>query len=581
MSYLLVQIDGSGSISQSRNITSYGGGGTSIINHQTTVHNTVGRCVNISGTPAGINDGLHSIVQRISALSTKVTPAIVPAAVSGTCQFLAQGAQKVAPTSLVAATFTAPDTISGLPTDFDAALVQRNDRVLFSGTTSNDGAWFVNVHPTIVGALQVRPLNGGAAIVSEAGAGTIEVRVGTHMAYVVDEASPTFGGLFATGTVDPAFGSGVIGDFRIQETRRVLGSSSTPLDTYALLGIGSFNIFWTVGGTTSWQIREELVYNANALGLEIPICKNSIFGGTGIHTVQLGSDGGGSERTAADEESVVIGVVSDALVFTLGANSTNMIQKCYGSYWRASPNLSANSVLVSSLIHGHLSLPGSIGLTGGSAESIINGALGSEGFFTLGSGLDAANVLIHESGAAGFVAFPATPVVFEGLLKSDLAANPLYRLAGATFTVLDPREDYSSAELFDVFTFFLSASNGYVKYTWNPTFRERDATGALGAPIVGIKVRVFDQSFLGVSEISGSPFTTNANGQLGGGAGLILTRWWAFYFGGQIDLPFTQRIIIEGQNYRAQDVTIQMSQKLVYDHAVDVQQTDFEGELSR
>ena len=584
MSYDLRQADGSGQIQQSRSVTGYGAPASSIVNHQTTVHNTIGRCVWLRSTAGGgANDGEYSIVQRISGTSSLVSPPLADETVGagGSAWFLFQGAQKVAPTSLAAATFTAPDAITGIGVvDFDAALVQRNDRVLLAGTASNDGGWFVNVHPTIPGALQVRPVNGAAAMVSEPGLGTIEIRVGTHVVYAINEATPTFAGLFSTGVVHATFGSGVIGDFRVRESRQLL---SGDLDVYALLGIGWVQLVLS-SGSAAWKILEELVYNANHLG--DPISLASAASGPGIlNTLELGSDGGGTEPTAASEGSAVIGFFTGADVVQAGAAATNTrwISESYGSYWRSSVFAGLNNAIWrSSLIQGDLAQPGLVGGSGGVAESIISAAPGGAGFYTLGAGLDAANILITESSLPGYVGFPAAPVTFEGLLKSDLAVSPLYQLFGADFIILNPREDYTGTELFDLFSFPAFVSNGYIRYTWNPTFRERDATGALGAEIVGLKVRVWDQSILGVNEISGSPFTTDANGQLNAGAGIDLLRSWSLYFSpSQYDIAFTQRIVVEGENYRAQDYTISMAQKLVYDHPVDVQQTDFEGELSR
>jgi hypothetical protein len=82
-------------------------------------------------------------------------------------------------------------------------------------------------------------------------------------------------------------------------------------------------------------------------------------------------------------------------------------------------------------------------------------------------------------------------------------------------------------------------------------------------------------------EVTGSPFTTDANGQLNSGAGVQMTRWHSlFAFGVQLDLPYHQRVVVEGANYRSQNFPITMRAALDYDHPVDVQQTDFEGEMN-
>jgi hypothetical protein len=416
VSYVLEQMDGSGSQQTNRAITGYGAPGSGIVNHTSTTVNTVGRCVYLNGTAT--NDGPYSIVARTpDNLSSTLTPIPNVDPVAGSMFVLQQGAQKVAPQTLVGATFTNPDTISGLPTDFDAALVNKNDRVLISGSTSNDGAWFVKAHPTIVGTLLVRPLNGGANIVSELGAGTIEVRVGTHRVRALDESTPSWSSLFSTGTVHATRGSGTIADYRLNESRSI---NEGNVECYLLLGIGAVQFDFSAGGQVDWTMLDTLVVNATNLGGVVPMVPG--VGSTGLNSFEIGSDGGGVERAAAEEGCALVGptVGIGLAVVGSGGNATNQVTKSYGSAWWPTLGMAGvnDAVWVSSFVRNSLTQPGALGGTGGFIESVIQ--YGGDGVASLGAGLDARNILVAQSDSSATLA-NITSATIEGVLLSDLS----------------------------------------------------------------------------------------------------------------------------------------------------------------
>jgi hypothetical protein len=308
-------------------------------------------------------------------------------------------------------------------------------------------------------------------------------------------------------------------------------------------------------------------------------------GSTGLNSFTIGSDGGGSERAAAEEGCMLVGpmVGLGSVVVGSGVSATNQVSKSYGSAWWPTKLLSGpnDSIWVSSLVRNSLTQPGALGGTGGFIESVIQ--YGGDGVASLGAGLDARNILVAQSDSSATLA-NITSATIEGVLLSDLSFLPAYQLSNTILTILNPRDDYTGAELFDLLTF--KTGTGYVYYTWNPTFVERDELGLEGDPIQGLTVRWFDKNALtGEAENAASPLVTDANGQLNAGAGIDFIRWQSLYAGSpfftQFDVPYTQRIIVEGSNYRAQNYYTVMSQKLVYRHPVDVQQTDFEGEINR
>jgi hypothetical protein len=510
----------------------------------------------------------------MSTTRTQVKPATNVEAGQGNVDCLQQGTQKVAPTSLVGATFTAPDTISGTGIDFAAAGVQRNDRVLIPGSTSNDGAWFVKANPTVVGTITVRPLNGGANIVSEAGAGTIEVRVGTHEVLVTDEASPTFANLFSTGTVHASRGSGAIADYRISE---VMVTNAGATDVYALLGIGMIRFHQTAAGSSDWISSNELVFDAQIESAGIPVsCSDAA---ASLSTFQLGTQAG-SDLASASEGSAHFAISVQANKSApYSSTFANLTGKVFGSFMRWDPTFQfawpPGGATGGSIFYGVPEVP-AFGSSGSELDTCTQ--YGGEAWHVYGASFESTALTVTSSSALAYMPNLGA-VTVSGLKITDATSTPMFDVFGTTVcSILDPAGDYTGAEIF--FCNATSPGIGLVEYTWNPTFVERDASGVSGSPIQGLKVRIWQINVLGTAEISGSPFTTDAQGQINAGAGQVVLRWVSVRAGIQFDIPTTERIQIEGANYRSQDYIITMRAALDYDHPVDVQQTDFEGEMN-
>jgi len=207
------------------------------------------------------------------------------------------------------------------------------------------------------------------------------------------------------------------------------------------------------------------------------------------------------------------------------------------------------------------------------------------GILALGPGVSYGNASLAQSGKIGaIVDFSGSGAIatIEGLLKSDTVTLPLWQVFGIGMHVLNPRVDYSDAELY--FIFNVPGSEGSRLYTWDPRFVARDAVAGAPSPIQGLSVRVLevDDVSHAETEITGSPFTTDVNGRISGVEvdrdGINLRRSLVT---GTSTQTFSHRVVIEGGNYRAVNELITLSSRFEADFPVDVQQTDFEGELNR
>lgn len=586
MTYVLWQTDGKGLQQRGRTVTNFPAGapaGTGYIDHQTfsgATYTTCGRCLHVNGSLT--NDGPYSVVAYVSTTRTLVKPPPnVEAGNSASLSSMNQAPEKLAATSINGATITATqiDTTTGTPIDFGAAGVQRNDRVILVNTAlGNDGVWFVSADPTTVGVLAVRPLNGGSGLAAGAEtAGTIQVRVGQHAVIVTNEASPSFSGLFSSGTVHATKGSGTISDYRYSE---VTSTNAGATEIFSLIGINPIIIDQTLGGSSAWVSQDEIVLDANVASTGVKIRPTNYTGG--VSSFQLGNQPGSDVASAASGSAHfnIYHFAENTTTFPYKQLATNMVGKMFGSFLSTVPTGAQwwqDFTIGASIINGTFWAPAFGSTTGGDIDTAIQ--YGTTPWNVFGPNVSASDLSITDSSEDSYMPFLG-PVTIEGLKISDSTYTPVFELYGPTITTIrNPRADYTGAELFYCNTGW--AGEGYVTYTWNPTFVERDVTGvAVGAPIQGLKIRIWDMPSTGGStELPSSPYTSDANGQLNSGAGVDLKRWYS-HLTAQENVSYTQRIQIEGQNYRSQDYVITMRAKLDYDHPVDVQQTDFEGELN-
>jgi hypothetical protein len=190
---------------------------------------------------------------------------------------------------------------------------------------------------------------------------------------------------------------------------------------------------------------------------------------------------------------------------------------------------------------------------------------------------DVANLLDAGSGGAGVVTGVGS---IEGLLKSADAPSPMWTLLNGTLTVIDPRENYVLAELFNI----PSAGLGTIVYTFDPRFVERTSAGIDPVPIQGLTVRLWQKStVLGEVEVPGSPFTTDASGRIVDGSGdpVRLTVATSFFLVFQRDITATHRIHVSGANYRFVNAITDLRQKFEADFPIDTQQPPFEAGIAR
>ena len=568
MPYNIVQSDGFTAVyTPQAAITGYGGANR--INHATLgTRNKVGRCLRVRGTAT--NDGNYSIIGQISPTQTDVAPAVTADPVAGTVQVCFDATTKQVATPVTAFPAT-PGQVTAAGANFanlfGTGLVQKNDRCYVIGSTSNDGAWWVD---SVVDAnnLIVRPLNGQPALVSEAvpGGTTIQVVQGCHELEILDEAAADLLQAWINNAVDPNFGSGVGGpggDFiEYLWTGNFFGS---PHARYAFLeGIGVVRIQQSGATATTLDLSDHSVISKQMAG---DFCVFQSLGATAlVSTIRLGRSQG-TDRYGVSHSTALYGFVfGEDFDSQWASTKTRLKIESYGSLWRGRTSgrdthppgtimrgsIFAGSQQVKSTaeIESHVEWTTNFGLIWGGAP-------------------DAANILFGDSNNLGGSFDPG--VVIEGLLKSDAVASPMLTIFTGDVTLLNSREDYGLTGL-------IQGAAAKVRYTWNPRFVERDAAGVTGSPIGGLIVRVFDvrESTGGESQPYGASFTTisggGSAGRINGGAGLDLLRE---------DLTagfYSQRITVEGAGYRAINMVITMRSKLDVDVPVDFLRPDLEEE---
>lgn len=558
MSWLIRQGDGNSALwGAPVSVTTFGAGG--VITHGNLgTRNAVGRTLEVL---SGVNAGVYVVTVRGGPTSSTVVPAPTPGGGAG-ATIATHSWSPTKQAAVAVTTFVSGTRIYAAGANFVnifGAPCQKNDRVLIAGLGQNQGAWWID-NVVDANTIDVRPLNGQPALTTgPRTTETVQVVCGSHELIATDEANghPVFAALF--GTVDATQGSGVVGDFFDYGP----GASNYLMSWIFLTGIGMFRLHQT-GATSSTISLPHWVMMNKQTGPQA--CVISSTGPTaGVSILQLGNTGG-LDRYDARDSSAVIGFQIGLLDRYWSTDTYYKLRvKSYASLWRGITTgyqeHPPNSELVGSIFSG------SQGLYSGLVESHVEWTT-QFGIVWYGSP-DTKNFLFSDSAALGTI---QATVTIEGLLLSDAVTVPMIIASTGVVTLLNSREDYTTAMLF-------ASGQGQVRYTWNPRFVERDATGQIGAPITGIVVRAWEvQESTGTeTELTadGSPWTTDANGRINGGAGVDFLRDHT------ANGTYHQRIVVEGGNYRAQNFPITMRAKLDYDHPVDVQQTDFEGETNR
>lgn len=604
MSYELLQVMGIeriGGIGTPVNIAAPAFDGTNNVHFAAAMTGAaVGDVLTIEGSPS--NDGHYTVVQVVSTTHFRVEPSppVVEVAAGGAMrQDRTDSPEKQTPTA--ATTFGAANTITAAGALFQTNSVAKNDRVIVSGSTSNDRTWYVQ---QVLSETQVivRPLNGLAGLTVEAAAGTVQVRQGGHIIRVIDEATTSWTAIATAAALGTSpFGSGVAADFI---TKVPIWQSISPgYDLFLVengLSIGnnySFILNDSVGGiaiiqnnvagVTTWDSYREVVVATGNGGLStrvgdtpptlwVTVQDKSVGSAAGVTVINIGERGG--DRYSAKNTSAWIGVNAgitpgagslDDVVTKMKANMSGSLVIC-----PLPLELSGGGDLVASVLSPAVTMRINA-VNVGILES--TNIVGDEtGFVALGPVGDFGNLLIAGSSAIGAVLFANVDVIVGGLLKGIDTNNPLWRVGGGTtdMTALNPREDYTPDELF----LALGSSTCKIHYTYNPRFVVDDAVTGIPIPLVGLSVEILSVNETTSVETSVFSGVTDAGGHLSAGAGVVLERATRVRTLG--NTFFSHRIIAEGTNLVAVNAVIQMRAEIDTDFPMLPQQTDFEGEFS-
>jgi len=421
------------------------------------------------------------------------------------------------------------------------------------------------------------------------GAGTCEVKGGSYLCTITDEATPSWLGLQTNAKgPDSSVGSDYV-------TIRSLGNRLTLITTS---GLRTINIAHTTNVASNWVSEREVVVADRADAAQCFI--NYGTGNSPGDLIRLGR--AGSDRYGADFGSFWFGWSpscgasapgpADGLSCSLYLSVASSIQAT-GQQTLASGNQGS---MVASLVDGmSLVAPGGNSpVTGavftGVVESNINRPTfaGIRILGTSPAGYD--NALFTSSStsppAIGYVTGGVVGYI-QGFLGAGDLPLPYFGVLDGTLTVLNPRFPYLASDLFDIGG---DTGLGYVSYTWAPRFVERGS--GVPIPIQNLKISVYsvDELTLVETPLTGSPFTTDATGRIPPtdpgailvGSGLDLIRSFSTSDGAtQFFFDYSHRVIVEGAGYRRMDSYFSMhSAKIDFDFPVDILRTDYEGELS-
>lgn len=597
MAYTLLQNGGIAG-GASRNIVAPSFNGTDTIILSAAMTHNAGDMVRFTGTLT--NDGVYVIVAKTSTTQFRVNPTPTNEAPQGTAQRI--GVEIIKQGSTAVTTFGAANTITCAGALFMTKNVRKNDRVVILGSTSNDRAWYVQ---SVISETQitVRPLNGLAALTVEAAAGNLSVRQGQHAIEIVDEATTSWSALASATFGGGSLGSGVAADFFTYTTFWQRGANShslclieNGLGGEALQGgggQGAIRVVITVStGVTDWTSEKEVVVNTADRGPSASNVRPAITVGfedrtvgadAGLFTLDIGRRG--SDRFAASRGSYWFGVYPGSTKQTTPVVQTDhMVVRVSGSVVLDDEqvNMQRGSELVASLFGPTLSAPSS-SISAATPDTLVESCIitasdivgnASAGLAATDPGQDGDNNLITDQDQAGGLVFTgATPVVLSGLLKSGDVISPMYQVFSSLAEALDPREPYTTAELFQVIG---GSDSGAVKYTFNPRF-VHDVSG-VPTPVVGLFVELIEINEATSGETSVFTGTTDAGGLLNAGAGVILERELRT---NSSNVSKSHRIIVEGLNWRAINQVFRLVSRVSGDFLVLPQETDFEGEFSK
>lgn len=553
----------------------------------------VGDLLQVRGAASGNNQ--YVIVESISATVKRLQPTPPnlggpgAATAQGIDRLLAGGGNEAKVASRAVTAYPATNQIQSTGALFVTNGVRPNDQVILGpgGAASvNEGT---HVVASVIDENNITVRTNTLGLAAPTGDTVIVVRA-NNVIVIEDEAAATMAAILAGLTfVQPAWG--VAADY--VGTLGVLGAGTAAGvgEAYTLDGVLEFRLVSTTGVTvTVLNIVNECWINLR-MGSAVggTIANTVFFNGEVISgsvaspmQVRMGTRVGDglSGRDGALLFGVSPGIGSGINRF--GADEFNVLMRASATKVR---RFGANTILAldgaSELLtsqHEGTALGWPVNPSGAALVLDSFNTTSEQAFSIIGSGAGMANLTLDSELGAFIVSAP--DALITGLLKSDGVPAPAYLLFSSPDVIfLDPRADYPLGDMAGEFFPGFGGGGHRKNYSWNPRFVSRDSTGGTGIPIQNLRVSISEVNETTQVEtpISGSPFTTDANGRLNAGAGLQLSRQ---RFESSAVQTFSHRIEAEGPGFRRLDQVIQVTSPDDGDIAVDYLQPDFEGEFA-
>lgn len=415
---------------------------------------------------------------------------------------IAGGSGIINPAVAVTAFGNAPNTISGVNLGVG---VVRGDGSDVVGSTSNDGVYVV-LDVIDANTIEVFP-----AVTFEGPLGLVTIREQNNLLVIVDEAVVTATSIAAAmALLDPRiFG------------RRFAVAAQTAGREFNIYGflIRNFVFNNTAGFVTDFLTESEVwfldwdgtVRSGGTIASDWAIGGSNVAAAGALVNFHVGS-----LADVNDPRSVQRGSVFLNCQFLNQINS-EISPSVYGSFMHSgqssffyafkdgpAPGVSQVS---GSIFHAGIIAP-SAGGTMDALQTVIQNAP-NFGLAPLGPIANAANFLQADAASFGVI-FSAVEVVIREVELSDATFTPTQLLFSAGAQFIDPREDYTAAELFQ-----LSGAAAAKSYTFNP--RIVDINFVAGpSPLVGAEVtieRISDGHYVLFTNQTDGTYTLTINGE--------------------------------------------------------------------
>lgn len=435
-----------------------------------------------------------------------------------------------------------------------AGVVPGDGAVIVSSGAGNDGTYLIVAIPDEE-VLIVR-----ANLTNETGTAMVQVSIGIHSLRIEDETTTDWSTI-AESVAEPAY----------VDRRRIRGGSGGTEwylveHTIALIVIGA-----TTGSTScDWVCERENV-----------ICRIQDDGQVQIaneisNTVDVDFQLGTLE-TDNDLRSWASGAAWFGLSF--GGITGSMGLSAYGSLLvmlGSKPYIADSGEVTGCVLVGGLDVVASSQTGDGVVirDLIHFGENGDKPLFILDDVDQTVNILMGHLGTTSFLFFGA-PFVFQDVAFSGDTISPLYQ---AAIQDVDFRDLVVDDDIVNIVQIFGSMTDTRKSYTFSPTIVDDEGTEISGAHV---RIERFNDSSPSTKiGISGSPFITDANGQISSGAGVVLETQhrFAVTFPTIINNEYSFLMVIEMEGYQRKEFTFKPTIKFSGKIGLRRYEPAFEGE---